>query len=324
MMENATELINYASKAPSSHNSQPWIFKVKEHSIEIHPDKNGALPIVDPDNRELYISLGCATENICLVSPYFNYNTELEIITTSNDYTFIKIRFKETSKNNNTTILNLINNRQSNRSIYTGKHISDTSIKTLESILTSLNINTYYFKNGTPEFKMITDYILKGNTIQMRDSKFKAELLSWIRFNNYEIKNTQNGLTYKVMGAPQTPRFIGKMVVKSFLTPSKQNKNDIEKINSSSHYILFTTKHNTVTEWIKLGRHLQHILLKLTELDIACAYMNPPCEIHSLSEELKNSIPIIKQEYPTLILRIGYANKVPYSPRKSINKIIVN
>jgi hypothetical protein len=36
-----------------------------------------------------------------------------------------------------------------------------------------------------------------------------------------------------------------------------------------------------------------------------------------LANELKEKIPI-NNEYPTLLLRIGYADMMPYSPRKKV------
>lgn len=68
--------------------------------------------------------------------------------------------------------------------------------------------------------------------------------------------------------------------------------------------------------------NLQKLLLKLTELGIANAYLNPPCELKSLSSELQRKLPI-NNEYPTIILRIGYAKETPFSRRKNVEKIII-
>ena len=58
-------MMEQAVKAPSGHNTQPWLFRVQKDRIQILPDMSKSLPAVDPDNRELFISLGCATENLC-------------------------------------------------------------------------------------------------------------------------------------------------------------------------------------------------------------------------------------------------------------------
>ncbi len=315
------ELIYYATKAPSGHNSQPWKFKIQENSIEIHPDFNFTLPAVDPQNRELYISLGCAAENLCVSSSAFGYCAEWHIEKNTNDTYFLRIIFSDSNKSINNDTLDIIEKRQANRSVYNGKIVEEILLSELGELSIDDNLNVYYFKNGESNFSTLKDFIMKGNIIQMNDEGFKNELLSWIRFNKKHVEKTNNGLTYKVMAAPSLPKFIGKQIVKSFLTPEKQNKSDLEKIDSSSHFILLTTKTNCHADWIKLGMYLERLLLKLTRLGIASAYLNPPCELEILSNELKKVLPI-NSEYPTIILRIGYAKKAEFSPRKDIEKVV--
>jgi len=64
-------LIRYAILAPSGHNSQPWRFLINNSSIEIWPEYERRRSAVDPDDRELYISLGCATKNLEVAANYF-------------------------------------------------------------------------------------------------------------------------------------------------------------------------------------------------------------------------------------------------------------
>ncbi len=321
-MKNAEELIYYATETPSRHNSQPWKFTVQGNSIAIHPDFSCALPVVDPDYRELFISLGCATQNICIASTHFGYQCHWEIKQNpQGDHCIVTI-FNKTQSIVKEKLFAFIDKRQTNRSVYNGKSIDNEIITGLQTLADDKRIGIYAFQNGEAHFRIIKEAILAGNAIQMSDAKFKKELLAWIRFNQSEVNKLQNGLTYKVMGAPPMPKFIGKVIVKSFLTPKKQNKSDTKKIDSSSHFVLLTTKNNIVQEWVALGMTLQKLLLSLTKLGIACAYLNPPCELKALAVQLQKQLPI-NHEYPSILLRIGYAKSVPFSPRKAIDKVIV-
>ncbi len=58
------ELVRYATLAPSSHNTQCWKFAVERRSISIVADLSRRCPAVDPDNHHLFVSLGCAAENL--------------------------------------------------------------------------------------------------------------------------------------------------------------------------------------------------------------------------------------------------------------------
>ena len=61
-------LVESAMKTPSGHNTQPWKFENIDDGIIIHPDFSRSLPVVDSDNNALYISLGCAIENIIIAA----------------------------------------------------------------------------------------------------------------------------------------------------------------------------------------------------------------------------------------------------------------
>ncbi len=66
----ARELVRCATLAPSSHNTQCWKFAVtaEGRSINLLPDLARRCPAVDPDNHHLFVSLGCAAENLSQAS----------------------------------------------------------------------------------------------------------------------------------------------------------------------------------------------------------------------------------------------------------------
>lgn len=47
-----------ACRAPSVHNSQPWLWKLAEHSAHLYLDSTRLLPALDPTGREMVISCG--------------------------------------------------------------------------------------------------------------------------------------------------------------------------------------------------------------------------------------------------------------------------
>lgn len=58
------DLVAAAVKAPSSHNTQPWIFTVRQGEVKLFADRSRALPVNDPDDRELIMSCGAALFNL--------------------------------------------------------------------------------------------------------------------------------------------------------------------------------------------------------------------------------------------------------------------
>src|SRR6266496_1085366 len=68
-------LLQYAILAPSSHNAQPWQFRITAEGIEVLPDLSRHLPIVDPFDRELWMSIGAAITNLRVAAAHFGFDT---------------------------------------------------------------------------------------------------------------------------------------------------------------------------------------------------------------------------------------------------------
>jgi nitroreductase len=66
-------LLRYAILAPSTRNSQPWAFSIQGNRIHLLADLHRGQTIADPDRRELYISLGCALENLLVAAEHFGF-----------------------------------------------------------------------------------------------------------------------------------------------------------------------------------------------------------------------------------------------------------
>ncbi|MEV0702792.1 hypothetical protein AB0I53_33405 [Saccharopolyspora sp. NPDC050389] len=58
--ETVRSALALACRAPSVHNSQPWRWKVAEHSVHLYLDSSRLLPVLDPTGREMVISCGAA------------------------------------------------------------------------------------------------------------------------------------------------------------------------------------------------------------------------------------------------------------------------
>ena len=308
-------LIKAATQAPSGHNSQPWWFETSDHSIVISPNLDRALPAVDSQHRELFISLGCALENLCTKATELHYQTKVSL----SDEGVITVELQKSNTVIADPLAAVIEKRQTNRSEYEDRNIDPILLQNLVEQTGATGIFT--FANGTPLFEKLTDAVLQGNTAQMSDPAFKNELLSWIRFNKKHSESTHDGLSYAVLGAPNLPRWVTEPIVKGSLKTKTQNKTDLKKIQSSSDMVLITTAINDIPTWIATGRTLERFLLLLTEAGIAHAYLNQPCEVPEVNTSLREKL-TENNVYPQILLRIGYAKPVAYSKRKDVKEVM--
>jgi nitroreductase len=75
----ASYLIATAARAPSVHNTQPWLFRVGEDAIELHADVLRKLR-VDPLGREMLISCGAALFGLRLAVRSLGYLPVVELL----------------------------------------------------------------------------------------------------------------------------------------------------------------------------------------------------------------------------------------------------
>src|SRR4051812_23735567 len=94
--EKLTFVLNYTILAPSLHNTQPWKFMIHDNEMRVLADRSRQLQIADPDARELYISLGCALENLLTAATFFGLSASVAYFPSPNDELWVAtVTFKD-------------------------------------------------------------------------------------------------------------------------------------------------------------------------------------------------------------------------------------
>jgi hypothetical protein len=316
------ELINYATLAPSGHNTQPWRFSIDGNTIRIFPDLTRRLPVVDPDDHALYISLGCALENLILAANNAGYDTKVSYFPTSEPQECLVVQLKEGFKAQDDKLFRAIIERQSTRSTYDGKPIPQEHLRMLEDA--SRQEGAALMLITLPEdIEPIILFVKEGNCAQFNDKVFVQELVSWIRFNKKEAEQHQDGLASYAMGSPSVPRWLGKIVFGLMASGEKQASICEKAIRSSSALMIFIAQTNNKTTWVKVGQSFERVALTATSLNIRMAHLNMPCEVVSVRAKLAEHLGL-PDTHPLLLLRIGYAQAMPRSPRRAVKEVIIS
>lgn len=317
------EIIRFASLAPNGHNTQPWKFSISHNTIRMFPDFSRRLPVVDPDDRELFISMGCALENLIIAAENMGYSTDVQYFPNDEPADCIRINIKSSTSalQNNQHLFKAISVRQSTRSEYDSNPVPNSDLKQLENVKTSRNISIQLFTDNK-KIKALTEFVTDGNLKQYDDEKFLNELINWIRFNDSEAIKTMDGLPSRCSGNPSVPRWLGKLFFNLTVSGKSQAQIDQKRISTSSGLALFISQKDDKQSWIETGRVFERFVLLATTLNIKNAHHNQPIEVPDVRSKLTSYLGLGSMK-PQLLIRFGYAKPLPYSLRRPVDKILI-
>jgi hypothetical protein len=312
------KLVHYATLAASSHNTQCWKFRIEDQAVVILPDLSRRCPVVDPDDHHLYVSLGCAAENLIQAAQAQGLTAKCTFDASGDGALQIAL---EPAPAIVTPLFEAIPHRQCTRAEYDGKPLSPTEIQLLETAGTGNGVRVKMLTTHNA-IETVLDYVVQGNTAQMNNPAFMRELKSWIRFNDQEAARKGDGLSGRTTGNPSIPRWIGNLFAKLLFRAQPENDKNIRYIRSSAGIAVFVSDVNDKAHWVEAGRCYERFALQATALGIRNAFVNQPVEEASLRPAFGRALGLGAGR-PDLVVRFGRGEEMPSSLRRSLESVIV-
>lgn len=311
------DIIRYAALAANSHNTQPWWFRVQEYAIEILPDLLRRTPAVDPDDHHLFISLGCAVENLMIAAASTGRPGELQV---DADGGRVRYSFSEGEPHPD-PLLAAIPVRQSTRSVYDGRPVPTADIERLRQAAEMPGVRAAFVTDRS-QMGRLRDLVVAGNSVQMADPVFMAELKDWLRFNPRSAMATGDGLFSPASGNPMLPDLLAGRAFDLFFTAASENDKYARHVDSSAGIAVFLAEREDRAHWIAVGRACQRFALTATSLGLRHAFLNQPVEVARLRPDLAALVGEAGRR-PDIVMRFGYGPVLPYSPRRPLASVLI-
>ena len=312
-----TELVRYATLAPSSHNTQCWKFAIEDKAITILPDLSRRTPAVDPDDHHLFVSLGCAAENLVQAALAHGLagDVRFDAVRDAVPVSLAATRARASP------LFQAIPDRQCTRGDYDSKPLSKEELALLERAGTSDRVRLVLLTERSA-MEQVLDHVVQGNTAQMADPAFVKELKAWIRFNGADAVRTRDGLYGVSSGSPSIPSWIGDRAFDLFFTPKSENDKYARQIRSSAGIAVFVGQSANKAHWVDVGRCYERFALQATALGIRNAFLNQPVEVASVRPRFAAAVGLAGQR-PDLVVRFGRGPTLPSSLRRPVQAVLV-
>lgn len=312
-------LVQAATLAASSHNTQPWIFRLTSKGIVIEPDLSRRCEVVDPDDSHLFKSLGCAAENIVAAAPAYRLSADVQIA----DDGRIGIELSPLGAAGDSRILEVIAERQCTKTPYDGRPLAVAKSAELELAGTGNCVRVELIDDPV-QMEAILELVNEGNRTQLSDPEFRRELIEWIRVNDSTAVESGDGLSGRVSGQPQLPTWLARPLMPFVLTPKAQEKTDTVNLRSAAGIAVFIGETDDLPVWIEAGRAYERFALRTTASGIRNAFINQPIEVRRLRKELHSLLNLTGSETAHLMVRYGHGAVAPYSLRRPVADVLEN
>ena len=310
------ELVRYATLAPSSHNTQCWKFRLGERRVSILPDHGRRCPVVDPDDHHLFVSLGCAAENLVHAGLAMGLRAEPVFVSGADEALHIAL---EPAAAQRTPLFEAIPCRQSTRAEFDARPLALDALKLLEAAGTGVRVLLFTDSRAMEE---VLGFVIEGNSAQMRDPAFVRELKQWIRFNAGEAASSGDGLFSGASGNPSLPGWLGRLLFDAVFSEQAENDKYARHVRSAAGIAVFVSEVDDKAHWIEAGRCFQRFALQATVIGVRTAYLNQPVELASLRPAFARFLGISGGR-PDLVIRFGRGSEMPRSLRRPLESVLL-
>ena len=276
-------VVQYAIRAPSSDNSQPWRFRITKDVLELRADRSRALPVTDPQDRELIISCGAALFHVALVLRHFGTMPRIDRLPDArNPDLLARVHVGEAREHTaeDEALFHAIPLRRTFRRRFAERCLPDGFGSALEVAARSEGAWLQVFR--TPEARRaVADLVAEGDRLQMSDKP---------------------------------------MVVRMFDGGRRQAARDRRQIVDAPLLALLGTSGDTPYHWLEAGEAIAHMLLRAQVSGIVASFFNQPIEIPELRTRLQTLAG--RDGSPQMLLRLGFGRAPRATPRRPVAEVV--
>ena len=304
-----------AVAAPSIYNSQPWRLRVQQDTIELYADRERQLPVVDPNGRELAISVGAALLNL-RVAILRHHRLPLIRLLPDPDRPDLAAR------------------------VVLGPPAEpDLTVRALAEAIPRRHTNRRPFTRVAipPEVlaELTAAALVEGGRLAVLDEEARRHVLGVVRSAEIRLRGDpsyRDELTTWTSGEPARSNGISRtgfgpwdaletLPLRDFGLTRPTEPRRSARFEPDPTLVVLSTAGDTPQQWLRAGQSLERLLLTATVRGLATTPMTQPLEIPELRELLT---PAGGTGSPQVILRIGYGPASPSSTRRPLHEVLAS
>lgn len=322
--------------ASNPHNSQPWMFRITDSTIDLFAVAERQIGAIDPFRREMYIGLGCAVENMRLAAEAEGFNADIRLMPDpTTELHAASISFAESSPATS-ALYEAIPHRHTNRAAYdTTRSVEESIFSGINDLVTESTVSLVWMR-GSSSHKKFGEIAIAAAEALIADDQQSMDSHKWWRQDWDELQSHADGITLDAQGMPSFILNMAKLLPDMSRASNDQsfakNLRDTCIPTATAFGILTVPNSMDFTNRLQCGQVWQRIHLWATTQGIAMQPLNQMTE--RADREVQLGIePVFGNAIAELIgdenwmgimpFRMGYPAEAGLpSPRRGLDKVI--
>jgi nitroreductase len=303
-----------AACAPSVHNSQPWLFRLRGGGIDVLADQSRRLDVIDPHGRELLISVGAAILNLRVAILSYGRLPILRIFPDRRQPDLVaRVTPGPVTVPDPTArvLAAAIPRRHTNRSPFSSLAVPGS---VLDELAGAAAVEGATLSVADPAGRAaLLGLTRTAEEWQRAEAGYRDELTAWTR----PASGRRDGVPAQALG----PRDRwGITCVRDFgLTQPELHRREAD-FEQDPTLVVLSTPGEDPYHWVRAGQALERVLLTATVRGVASTPMTQSVEVPEIRQLLGDPA---RRRYPQLVLRLGYGRPAPATPRRALADVLV-
>lgn len=315
-------LLRYAILAPSTCNTQPWKFELSDDGIAVFADYSRRMPVGDPGNRELLMSIGAAIMNLRAAAARFGLECRVRYtFSGDSEAPLAFVSFSPSTEDHEVaaflrTIFPGIVKRHTNRNPFLLTRIPESILSSIRGLAEGTQVTMTISTDGRLN-EQVAHLVAAADRLLLGDVGYRKESAEWVRSSWGERPDGIPGYSLGVSGvaaalAPWTTRVLDMGRIRA-----AKDKN----LCIDAPGLVVLSSEDSVPQFLETGEVLEKLLLRITCEGMQTSYFNLPIKSPQFRVRLRGLLGLTS--WPQLLLRIGFCFSEPVAtPRRPLEEVI--
>lgn len=304
-----------AGRAPSSHNSQPWLVTVSSpDEWIIEGDTSRRLPVIDPADRELTLSLGAFVEYLCAAAEALGFDPQVVAIDAASTPAREVARVRLAKAPQGARGPERLAEIEHRRTLRKGYCNAPLSARDVAALTRALGPRARWLARGTKESERLAGCAVEAFRQQTWSDSAQSELARWIRFGDSEAERAGDGLTPRTMEVGGVAGFYMRHFMDAGAVMTKRFRDagvDVvaEQARQGAGWLVLDSPDDRGTSLLEAGRRFGRMALLLRARRLAAHPMSQVLEEEPWRSTVGRELGL--DGAPQLVLRVGYVDRYP-------------